>query len=58
MKIAKYGILNRIVRECMAGCICKFKLYSGVGNNLRNSITEILRPYLNKWYIYQITYTG
>ncbi|XP_055386165.1 piggyBac transposable element-derived protein 4 [Condylostylus longicornis] len=50
MKIVKYGILNRMLCESKTGYICNFKLYSGESNNLRNTITEVLAPYLNKWH--------
>ena len=49
-KINKYGILIRMVCEATSGYICNFKIYSGQGHRLQDTILQLLQPYLNIWH--------
>lgn len=48
--LVNYGILSKMVCESRTSYICNVKLYSERGNNMHDTITEVLEPYLDKWY--------
>ncbi|CAK9820225.1 PiggyBac transposable element-derived protein 4 [Anthophora quadrimaculata] len=45
-KIVKYGILVRMLCEAASGYICNFKIYTGSGATLENTVLSILDPYV------------
>lgn len=49
-KITKYGILVRMLCDSTTGYISSFKIYSGVGQPLKNTVMELLTHFCGKWH--------
>ncbi|MGL5707887.1 MAG: transposase [Aeromonas sp.] len=49
-KIVKYGILVRMVCDAVTGYISTFKLYSGTGGKLNDTVMELLENSCGKWH--------
>lgn len=49
-KLTKYGIVIRMVCELVSGYISKFKIYSGPGISLQDSISHLTSDNKYKWH--------